>query len=39
MRALQRIYKLSTVRDRIRLERESRLTKGIDAKNLTTKAQ
>ena len=39
MRQLLRIQKFSTsVRERIRLERSSRLSKGQDAMNLTTKA-
>jgi hypothetical protein len=39
IRAVRQIYKASSLRERIRLERESRLARGTDAKNLTTKSQ
>lgn len=39
IRGVLRAYRYSNIRDRIKLERETRLAKGIDAKTLTTKSQ
>jgi elongation factor G len=39
IRTLRRIFYLSSIRDRIKVERESRLMKGSEAPNLTTESQ